>query len=127
MGASDPSASPFLLHLGESLARDAEGIDARRDAALDRDLQEHLEDLGPRQAVAQRSLDVDLELVRAIEGAQHGEVEEAAGLLRELLAAPDRAPAIFGDQLLHRQIEIVGSRKGLLDELLAEDRLADLQ
>src|SRR5262249_10124001 len=40
--------------------------------------------------------------------------------------APYGAPAILGHQFLHRPIELVGCRKGLLDEFLAEDRLANL-
>jgi hypothetical protein len=68
---------------------------------------------------------VDLELVRAIQRAQHGDVEQAAGFLRQPLAAPDGAPAVLGHELLQRHVEVVGGRKRLVDEFGADDRFAN--
>src|SRR5713226_7030152 len=56
-----------------------------------------------------------------------GAVEQAAGFFRQLLAAPHRAPAIFGHEFLERPAELVGALQGILHVFLAEHRLADLQ
>ena len=69
---------------------------------------------------------VGLEFLRAAERAQHREVEKTARLVREAVAAPDIGPAIFGREVLHRAIEVVGRRDGLVDELVAENTIADL-
>src|SRR5436190_17300451 len=57
---SDPT---FLEHA----ARDLEGVEAGRDAAIDRDLQEDLLDLLLGEAVVQRTVDVQLELGAAVQ------------------------------------------------------------
>src|SRR5690349_21922627 len=67
------------------------------------------------------------QLMGPVEGAEHGEVQHAARLLGQALAAPDGAPAILRHQLLHRAVEVVGRGQGLLDELLAQDGFADFE
>ena len=57
----------LFVVLRERFARDSEGVDASRAAAVDRDLQEDLGDLLTRQPVAQSALHVDLQLVRTVE------------------------------------------------------------
>src|SRR6266849_1095371 len=95
-----PGPSLFLPLLREPLARAAERLDRGRNAGVDRELDEHLADLLLADPVAQRAADVELELVRLVQRAEHGEVEQAAGFFRQLLAAPYRAPAIFGHEFL---------------------------
>ena len=68
-----------------------------------------------------------LEFVRAVERAQHREVEKTAGLVRKAIAAPDIAPAIFRREVLHWTIEVVGRRDGFVDEFVAKDAFADLE
>src|SRR5690606_12290270 len=117
----------LLVVLGQGLHGDAEGIDRGRNAAIDAHLQQHLADLLAAAAVPERALDVHLELVRAVVRADHGEVDDRAGLLRQFIAAPDGAPAIFRHQFLERAVELrrVGDRP--LGELLAENRLPDFE
>jgi len=113
------------LQLAESLARDAEGIDRRGHAGVDRHLQQRLHDLLARQAVAQGPLHVNLELVGPIERADHGEIDEAAVATRQALASPDRAPAVLGHELLQRLREGIGGGQRPLDVFMAQHGLAD--
>src|SRR4249919_3818464 len=101
------------VDFGERFARDAHGIDAGRDAAINRDLQKYLADLGAREAVGERALDVDLELVRPVECGDHAEIQQAAIPPRETRASPHAAPAVLGRQLDDGSAEIVGSSERL--------------
>src|SRR5688572_1323843 len=65
------------VHFRESLARDARRVDARRDAAVHRDLQDDLADLLARETVVQRGLHVQLQLVGTIQRADHRDVDDA--------------------------------------------------
>jgi hypothetical protein len=67
------------------------------------------------------------QFVIAIERAQHRQVQHAAGLARQAVAAPDIAPAVFGRQFLHRHVEVIGALERLLHELLAQHILPDGQ
>src|SRR6266481_4364486 len=116
-----------LIQLGEYFPCIAESIDAGRHAAIDRDLHEHLAYFLLCGAVGQRAPNMGLEFVRAVERAQHREVEKTAGLVRKAVAAPDIAPAIFRREVLHWTIEVVGRRDGLVDEFVAKDAFADLE
>src|SRR5689334_16143107 len=82
----------LLVELGEDFLGVPERIHARRHAAIDRDLHEHLADFLLGGAVGECAADVGLQLVRAIERAEHRQVQEAAGLACQALAAPDVAP-----------------------------------
>src|SRR3979411_1792971 len=93
---SDFLAVDFL----EELARDAEGVDRRRRARVASALQEDLRDLGLGDAVAQGAAQMRAQFVRAVEDADHGEVEHAAGLQRQALAAPGGAPRAFLEEAL---------------------------
>src|ERR1700730_2936617 len=117
----------FLIELGEDLARLAEGGDASRHAAINRDLQKHFADLLARHAVVERALDVDLQLMGPVERANHRQVDQAPRLERQPLAVPAPAPAIFRGELLHRHVEVVRRLERVLDELLPENGLADLE
>src|ERR1043166_4067196 len=114
------SANARLL---ERLARQPEVLDPGGYAAIDRDLQQHLGDLLLGDAVLDRALHVRLELVMAVERREHGEVEHAARAPVETGPVPDRAPAIFGDEVLHRPIEVVG-RGDLLVDIVGAEHLA---
>ncbi|MEY9916125.1 hypothetical protein ABIF99_002440 [Bradyrhizobium japonicum] len=65
--------------------------------------------------------------VLAVEDRDHGDVEHAAGLARQFLAAPHGAPAIFVEHLLERTVEIVDVLQGIVDIGLAQHRFADFQ
>src|SRR6185312_9193020 len=80
----------------EDAACGLEGIEAGRDAAIDRDLQEDLLDLLLGEAVVQRAVDMQLELGAAVERRQHGEVQHRAALFGEARSRPGIAPAILG-------------------------------
>ena len=67
-----------------------------------------------------RARDVQLQLMRPVQPAEHRQVEHAAGLARQFLAAPHRAPAIFGEHFLERAVEIVDVLQGVVDIGLAE-------
>src|SRR6516165_3578920 len=69
----------LALQLLEGLARVAEGVDPRRHAAIDRDLQQDFLDLVPGQAVLQRALDVQLQFVGPVERAEHRKIYGAPG------------------------------------------------
>src|SRR6202043_1044580 len=99
--------APRLLrfHLLERLTGDAERIDAARNAGVDRGLRHDLAYLFLGDAVAQCAFDMQLQLVRPVEDADHGDVEHAAGLARETIAPPGGTPAVLGHQLLKRPIE----------------------
>ena len=116
-----------LVDFGEHFARDAETVDAGGHAGIDRDLHEDFADLVLGDAVGQRALDVRAQFVRPVEDRDHGEVEHAAGLARQFLAAPDRAPAIFGEQFLERLVEVVDVLQGVVDIGLAEHGFANFQ
>ncbi len=113
--------------LGEYFPRIAESVDASRHTAIDRDLHEHLAYFLARGTVGQRAPNVGLEFVRAIERAQHREVEKTARLVGNAIAAPDITPAILCREVLHRTIEVVGRRDSLVDELVAKNAFADLE
>jgi hypothetical protein len=67
------------------------------------------------------------QFVRPVQDRDHREVEHAAGLARQLLAAPHRAPAIFGEHFLERTVEVVDVLQGVVDISLAKHRLANFQ
>src|ERR1043166_3320443 len=108
-------------------ARPPEALDARRHAAIDRDLQLHFGNFLFGDAVLDRALHVRLELVMTVERGEHGEVEHAARAPVEAGPVPDRTPAIFGDEVLHRAIEVVGGRDLLVDVVGAQHIAAYLE
>ena len=67
---------PRLLE--EHRVGDAKGLHRGGHAAVDRRLQQHLLDLLARAAVPDRAADVDAQLVRAVQGGEDAEVDEAA-------------------------------------------------
>src|SRR5262249_23285424 len=80
-GETDTCVGPLRrLHLLEGLAGDAEGVDAARDARVDRDLSQHFTNFVLGDAVAQRAFDMQLQFVRPVQDADHRDVEHAAGL-----------------------------------------------
>src|ERR1043166_2958758 len=111
----------------ERLARQPEVLAPRRHAAIDRDLQQHFGNFLFGDAVLDRALHVRLELVMAVERGEHGEVEHAARAPVEAGPVPDRAPAIFGDEVLHRAIEVVGGGDLLVDVVDAQHVAAYLE
>src|ERR1700744_5721013 len=74
-GAAHPSA---VLHLLERLLGVPETVDPGGNAGIDRDLQEDFLDLVLGQTVFQRRLDVQLQLMRAIQHADHRQIDDAA-------------------------------------------------
>src|SRR5690606_12230355 len=119
------TARRFPLELRKGFLRDPERIDGRGNAGVDSDVQQHLADFLLRAAVADRALDVHLELVMTVQRAEQRDIQVAPRLLRQLLAAPDGAPAILGHEALQRHRKVVRAADRLLDVLRAEDRLSD--
>src|SRR6185503_15299416 len=111
----------------ECFARDAHRVDAGRYAAVDGDLQQDFADLLARDTIRERTLDMDLELMRSVERADHREVDEAAVATLETGSAPDATPAILRGEFLHGATEVVGTGEGLFHVLLAKHGLADFQ
>src|SRR6185436_13939570 len=109
------------------LARVAEGVDARRDAAIDGNLEQDLLDLVLGDAVLQGALDVQLQFLRTAERAEHRQVDDAAGAAVQARPGPQRAPAEFGRPFGHRPGEFVRARNGLVDVVFTQHFLADLQ
>ena len=105
-----------LIDFAEDLAGDAEGVERRRHAGIDRHLKEDLADFLAAQAVVERAHHMEFQFVRTIERGDHGEIDQRALFPVEPGPAPDIAPAIFGDELLQGPGEIVG-----LGERLAVD------
>src|SRR5579864_1092845 len=116
-----------LVQFGEHFARDAETVDRGRHAAIDRDLHQDLADLVARDAVGQGALEMRAQFVRPVQDRDHRDVEHAAGLARQFLAAPHGAPAIFVQHLLERLVEAVDAFQGIADIGLAKHGLANLQ
>src|SRR5258708_1625607 len=115
-----------LAFFRQHLARDPEGLDARGDPRVHRDLDERLLDLLARAAVAQRTAQMGLELGLPVQGRQETEVVEAALLEREHAAAPARPPAPLGHHLLEVRAELVAVRERLVHVLVAEHLPPDL-
>src|SRR5437879_13669698 len=95
----------------EDVTRGLEGVEAGRDAAVDRDLQEDFLDLILGEAVVQRAVNVQLQLRPAVERRQDGEVQHRAGFLGQPRPRPDIARAILRGDVLEGYIEDV--RRGL--------------
>ena len=68
-----------------------------------------------------------LELVRTVKRGDHAEIEDAAASAIESGPVPDRIPAIFGGELLHRPAEVVRSIQRLVDIGVAQDRTPGFQ
>src|SRR5262249_390779 len=90
-------------------------------------LQEDLADFVARHTVSERTCNVNLELVRPVEGADHRQIQHAPRFLRKSLPPPNRAPTVFGDQFLKGSVEVVCGLQRGLDEWRAENGLADFQ
>src|SRR5690348_17855444 len=67
------------------------------------------------------------QLMRPVQDRNHGDVKHAAGLARQLLAAPHRAPAIFVQELLERLVKAVDVLKCVADISLAEHGFSDFE
>src|SRR6185437_7134329 len=89
-------------------ARDPECLDARRNPAIDGDLNERILEIVSSHAITHGGPHVQGKLLRAIEGREHPEVHEAPVTPAERRASPSRAPAVLCYQLLEVTIEGVG-------------------
>src|SRR5580700_8731682 len=87
-------------HFFEYFFRRAEAVDARGNAAVNRDLQEDLFDVFLCQSVRHGGLDVQSKLMRAVERRDHRQIDEASRLALQSRPAPDLAPAVLSRQLL---------------------------
>ena len=120
-GGAAPSGAG---RLSQCFLGSPERAHAGRAAAIQRDVQEHLADLLCGDAVAQRALDMLLELGRPVERCDQRDRDHAADLDREARPGPYAAIAERGHQFLQRPVEIVGGRECVADIGVAEQFLA---
>src|SRR5471030_464826 len=111
----------------DRIGRDPEGRERKGSAAVHGGLHQHGANLFLRDAVLERAFHVHGQLVMLAHGSQHADVEHAPGLECQGRIAPDLAPCVFSDELLHRPVEVVRIRPGLLDMQRAEYFLAVLE
>ena len=78
-------------------------------------------------AVGEGSLEVELELVLAVEGGQHAEVEKTALLLTQDTSPPGPTPTIFSHHFLEVPVEIIRLGERGINVFLAEHLLAVLE
>src|SRR5450631_2472093 len=100
-----------LIDLGKRIARDAHAVDTGRHAAIHGHLQQHFANLLARHPVIERRLDVQFQLMRSIQRADHRDVDETAIAQRQAWPCPYMAPAVLGRKLLHRHAELVRSEE----------------
>src|SRR3984957_378542 len=81
-----------LIELRKRLARDAYAVDAGRHATVDGHLQQHLANLLAGPGGVERRLDVQFQLMRAIERADHRDVDATAIAQCESRPRPHMAP-----------------------------------
>ena len=98
-----------------------------RHAAIHGNLKQDLLDLVLGDAVLQRALDMQLQLMGPVESAEHGEIDDAAGSSIDTWPGPQRAPAKLGRPFRHRPGEFVGACDRFVDIVFAKHFLADLQ
>src|SRR5947209_9755953 len=110
-GRPGMSRSWVLLHLGDHLLRHPYRVEHDRGAGIEPDVQEDLADFLLGDAVGDRAADMPAQLMLAIQNRQHCEVEHAARLAAQAVAAPHRAPAVLGDEILDRLADIVLVRR----------------
>src|SRR5512134_1523026 len=127
MRSPDAPARLLCLDLVERLARVAEGVDAGRHAAIDRHLKQDFLDLVLGEAVLQRTLDMELQLMRPVQRAEHRQIDDAAGSLVHARPGPQRAPAELGRPFGHGAGELISARNRLVDVVLAENLFTDLE
>src|SRR6266536_495781 len=115
----------LTLDFLERFTRVAEGVDAGGDAAIDGNLQQDLLDLVLGEPVLQRALHMQLQFMGTIEGAEHRQIDDAAGAPVEPRPGPERAPAELGRPLRHGAGEFIGARDRLVDVVLAQNFFSD--
>src|SRR5690606_20314136 len=77
-------------------------------AAVDGGLQEYFLDLVLRQAIVDGAAHVQLQLVRAVQGSDHRQVQQRSVAAAQPRTVPHVAPAVLRDQLLHVDVEVGG-------------------
>ena len=92
----------------DCITSNAEGSQGQRHAGVDTRLHQDGANFVLRYAIGESTFDVNTELMVLAHGGQHPDVQEAAGLEGERVITPDGAPAVLGDERLHRFVEIVG-------------------
>src|ERR1019366_9193014 len=120
------SRKRMLLRLRKHLHRHVVRIEGRGDAAVNGDLQQHFADLFPAATIGDCSAKMYAQFVRAVGRAHHGEYQQAAHFARQRFAAPDLAVRILVDELLQGGAELAGGRHTPLDNICAENLLANV-
>jgi hypothetical protein len=93
---------------GQDLFRNAETLDTGRDPAVDGNMNEDGSQLVPAPAIADRTAEMQLPLVHAVERRNHAEVQQTALPVVQAFVTPGGAPAVFRHQLLKFSIEVIG-------------------
>src|SRR3954447_1555795 len=106
--------------VGQDPLGNGEGRVGRWDAAVDRGLQQHLDDLLLREAVAQGRLQVELQLVEVPSRDQSGERDDGAAAAVEARPGPDAAPCVRRDEVLEVLRHVCRTGNDPVDVLVAE-------
>ena len=104
-------------------------VDRPRKSAVHDEGEQHLLDLRPRDAVVERALQMELELVGHVERREHRDHDEAPVPARELRPRPDVAEGVVHHELAHRALGRQDLLLGLLrvETRLPEQRLQDVE
>src|SRR5690242_11068286 len=68
-----------------------------------------------------------MQFMRAVKRNKRAKIDQASNVSRQAGPLPDRAPAIFSDQCLEWEAELVGPGKGTLDIVGAEHCFAHFE
>src|SRR5579862_7295437 len=100
-GGRMPKGVPSLAMFGNDLGRRTKAVNGRGHSRIDRRMQEDPCDLARGHAIVERSASVGLHLVRAAEGREDREHDDAAlAHGKTTFATPGCAPAVLVEQLL---------------------------
>src|SRR6478672_7588391 len=94
--------------LAQHLLGDAQRVDRRREAAIGDAVREQLADLLGGAAVVDRSGEVNAQLVRPVQRAQHAQRDQAALATRQGATRPEAGVRELFAEPADRRIEVVG-------------------
>src|SRR5690606_36649273 len=129
---SKPGHSPVWIrdalltdaHLLENFLGETETINSGRHAAVNGNLQKDFAQFFLGDAVVQRTANMNLQFMRAIERRDHSKIQNAAAAAIKTRPVPDLVPTIFRRQLLQRPVEVGGRIQRIVDIGIPQHRPA---